>query len=75
MTDVKKGVKYIERESFGTPSGRSSKSTEERIRPIIDYKPSSEVLEQEVRKQRGAQEAAVGAGLMSVTQGDEEKGR
>ncbi len=75
MTDVKKGVKYIERESFGTPSGRSSKSTEERIRPIIDYKPSSGVLEQEVRKQRGAQEAAVGAGLMSVTQGDEEKGR
>lgn len=74
MTDVKKGVKYIERESFDTPAGRSSKSSEERLRPIIDYQPSSEVLGQEIRRQRGIQEAGAAAGLMSVTQ-EEEKGR
>ena len=75
MTDVKKGVKYIERQSFDTPAGRTKKPIDDRLGPIVNYKPSSEVLEQEVKRQRGVQEAGVGAGLMAVTQEDEERGR
>ena len=72
MTDLKKGVKYIERDSFDLPAGRTGMSAKERLEPIRDYQPSEGVLTQERLRSRGQAEAATGAGLMSIGAGEED---
>ena len=72
MADLKKGTKYLERDSFDLPAGRTDMSAKERLEPIRDYQPSEGVLTQERLRSRGQAEAVTGAGLMSIGAGEED---